>query len=150
MMLRLFPIFVALVILLGAGLAVAAWPRANAASAAGFASTEQLIIAYERVHEGTPASKLAELGFDPVRAHRVSALGLMERFMPKDSFSFDNLDPAVQSCFEGRSDCSAYIYGVAHSSAEAVLLVEGGRVAWKNVTGISISQARRAKRVAQR
>jgi hypothetical protein len=147
-MLKTFCIFVGFVVLLGAGIAVAAWPRANA-SAMGFASTQQLMIAYQRVHEGMPASKLAELGFDPVRARRLSALGLMERFMPKDSFGFDNLDPALQSCFEGRSDCSAYIFPVAQSRAEAVLLVEGGRVTWKNVSGVSLAAARRSAKLAK-
>ncbi len=125
-MIRTLVIFVSFVVLLGAGIGIAAWPRANAA-AQGFACEEQLMAAYARVHEGTPASKLAGLGFDPARARRLSALGLMEHFMPKDSISFDALSPAVQECFEGRDDCSAYIFPVAQSNAEAVLLVEGGR-----------------------
>ena len=97
-----------------------------------------------------PASKLAGLGFDPARARRLSALALMERYMPKDSFAFDAMDPVVQSCFQGHSDCSAYIFPVARSRAEAVLLVEGGRVAWKSVSGVHLADAKRMKRVARR
>ena len=147
-MIRMLSLIAMFVVLTGAGIAIALWPRASAA-AQGFSSESQLMAAYARVHEGTPVSKLAELGFDPVRAQRLSALGLMEHFMPKDSVSFDSLDPAVQDCFGGRGDCSAYIVPVAQSRAEAVLLVEGGKVAWKKMRGVSLSQARRNAKLAR-
>ena len=148
-MLRSFVFSIGLVLVIGATVAIAAWPRADAAGE-GFASDGQLMLAYARVHEGMPASRLAGLGFDPARARRLSALALMERYMPKDSFAFDAMDPAVQSCFQGRSDCSAYVFPVARSQAQAVLLIEGGRVAWKSVSGVHAVDARRVKRVARR
>lgn len=147
-MLRTLVFSIGLVIVIGATVAIAAWPRANAAGE-GFASDGQLMLAYARVHEGMSASRLAGLGFDPARARRLSALALMERFMPKDLFAFDAMDPAVQACFQGGSDCSAYIFPVARSRAQAVLLIEGGRVAWKSVSGVRAVDIRRAKRVAQ-
>ena len=95
----------------------------------GFSSDELLTRAYARVHTGMPASQLGAIGFDTAKAEQVSKLALMERFMPKNSEDFDALDPVVQDCYFGQADCNAYIFTAM--GAQAVLLVEGGRVAWK-------------------
>ena len=89
----------------------------------------------------------------------LSYLGVIERFMPRDSIRFDKLDPAVQSCIEARDRCSAYVFrpGQLHQertgeffldllgferttvdtgwSAEVVFLVQDGRVAYKVMSG---------------
>src|ERR1700760_1446826 len=84
-MLRTLGIFAGFVVMLGAGVAVAAWPHTQVASQPGFGSDETLVNAYARVPEGMPASRLAAAGFDTAKAKRLSALALMEAFMPKDS-----------------------------------------------------------------
>jgi hypothetical protein len=148
-MLRTAAFFILFVITLGAGIAVAAWPHGGTTSADGFASEQQLLMAYARVRDGMPASRLEAAGFDTSRAQRLSALALMERFMPKDSFAFDGLDPAVQGCFEGGDGCAAYIFHVAEGPAQALLLVEGGRVAWKMLSGVDMAAARNKRRMAR-
>ena len=136
-------IFAGFVMLLGAGVAVAAWPRSSDAAVSGFSNDELLTLAYERVHAGMPASQLGAIGFDTAKAQHLSKMALMERFMPKDSFAFDALDPAVQACYVGPGDCNAYIFTAM--GAQAVLLVEGGRVAWKDISGVSVASKRRAR-----
>jgi len=136
-------IFTGFVMLLSAGVAVAAWPHDSPLATSGFDSDEVLTRAYERVRTGMPASQLGTIGFDTAKAQRLSKLALMERFMPKDSMGFDALDPAVQDCYVGAADCNAYIF--AAMGAQAVLLVEGGRVAWKNLSGVSVAGKRKAR-----
>src|ERR1700722_985263 len=103
-MLRTLVIFAGFVMLLGAGVAVAAWPH-GAPVASGFSTDEMLTRAYEHVRTGMPASQLGTIGFDTANTERLSKMALMERFMPKDSFAFDALDPAVQACYVGPADC---------------------------------------------
>lgn len=145
-MFRTLAAFVTMITLFGLGIAIAAWPRAAASES--FASEGQLMLAYGRVHEGMDVARAAALGFNPSRARHLSALGLMERFMPKDSFAFDTLEPVVQGCFQGSPGCDAYVFPVAEGRAQAVLLVSGGKVAWKSITGMKPAPA--AKRVAAR
>ena len=137
-MLRTLAIFLGLIVMLGCGVAVAAWPRAASTQDIQF-SEQQLKSAYVRIRAGvTPVSQLAGLGFDTASARKLSYLGVMEQFMPADSFGFDALDPAVQSCFEARDHCTAYIFTLPHQpAARVVLLIEGGRVAYKAISGVS-------------
>ena len=148
-MLKTVCIFIGLVMVLGAGIAMA-WPRADAA-ASGFNNDEWTLRAYAQVHTGMPFSQLGALGLDTAKAERLSKLALMERFMPKDSTAFDALDPAVRNCYLGPGDCTAYIFDVY--TEQAVLLVQGGRVTWKmmstsmvadNVGAVSPDHAREA------
>ena len=139
-------LFAVLVVLLGAGVAVAAWPHPKPV-ASGFDSDEKLVNAYAHVQTGMPASKLNTVGFDTAKAERLSKLALMERYMPKDSVGFDALDPAVQDCYVGPGDCAAFIFTAV--GAQAVLLVESGRVAWKSIGSIAVA-GKRNRRVALR
>lgn len=119
--------------------------------------------AYEAVAPGlTRESDLGKLGFDAAGSPNVevlSYLGVIERFIPRDSTKFDKLDPAVQSCIEARNACSAYVFkperlheesegnwfldilGFERTtvnygwSAEVVLLIHDGRVAYKVMSG---------------
>jgi hypothetical protein len=128
-----------------------------------FKSYQAVEAAYKEITPGeTPASDLEKIGFDSTRAPNVeilSYLGVIERFMPRDSISFDNLDPAVQSCIEARDRCTAYVFhpGQLHQQrtgsllldlfgferttvstgwqAEVVFLVQDGRVAYKVMSG---------------
>lgn len=119
--------------------------------------------AYRTISPGaTLASDLSHLGFDAARAPNVemlSYLGVIERFMPRDSISFDHLAPAVQACIDARDRCSAYVFRPARLhqerrgnvlldmlgfqrvtvnsgwSCEVILLVQDGRVAYKVMSG---------------
>jgi hypothetical protein len=136
---RTLIIFAGFVMLLGAGVA---------AAASGFSNDELLTRAYARVRTGMPVSQLGAIGFDTAKAQRLSKLALMERYMPKDSFAFDDLDPVVQDCYAGPGDCNAYIFTAM--GAQAVLLVEGGRVAWKDLSGVSVASKRKARMASSR
>lgn len=128
-----------------------------------FQSYKAVETAYREITPGeTPASDLVKIGFDSARSPNVevlSYLGVIERFMPRDSISFDNLDPAVQSCIEARDRCTAFVFhpGQLHQErtgsllldlfgferttvstgwqAEVVFLVQDGRVAYKVMSG---------------
>jgi hypothetical protein len=119
--------------------------------------------AYRGIIPGhTKASELTGLGFDAADQPNVevlSYLGVIERFMPRDSISFDHLAHPVQSCIEAQDRCSAYVFRPAQLeqertgniildllgfertthdhgwSAEVVLLVQDGRVAYKVMSG---------------
>ncbi len=128
-----------------------------------FQSYRAVQAAYRQITPGaTPASDLSHLGFDATRSPNVevlSYLGVIERFMPRDSIHFDHLAPAVQSCIDARDRCTAYVFRPARLhqerrgsffldvlgfqrqvvnygwSAEVVLLVQDGRVAYKVMSG---------------
>ncbi len=125
----------------------------------GFSSYKQVRRAYADIVPGqTLASDLSHLGFDATRSPNVqvlSYLGVIERFMPRNSISFDKLAPPVQSCIDARDRCTAYVFkpeklhrerrgnflldalGFQRAtvntgwSAEVILLVQDGRVAYK-------------------
>jgi hypothetical protein len=129
----------------------------------GFASYKQVRHAYVAIVPGrTLASDLSHLGFDASRSPNVdvlSYLGVIERFMPRNSISFDKLAPPVQSCIEARDRCTAYVFKPERLhrerrgnlfldilgfqrvtvntgwQAEVILLVQDGRVAYKVMSG---------------
>jgi hypothetical protein len=137
-MLRTFAIFMGLVVMLGCGVAIAAWPQAQSVQKEQI-SEQQLRAGYARIRAGvTPVSQLAKLGFDTNAAAKLSYLGVMEQFMPRDSFGFDALDPSVQACFEARDQCTAYIFTQPRQpDAKVMLLIHGGRVAYKTISGFA-------------
>ncbi len=128
-----------------------------------FNSYGEVESAYNSVVPGqTMVSDLGHMGFDSATTANIevlSYLGVIERFMPRDSIRFDKLDPAVQGCIEARDRCSAFVFRpqrleqerqgnivldllgferttVNHGwSAEVTLLVENGRVAYKVMSG---------------
>lgn len=70
--------------------------------------------AYDRIQPGrTSTADLAGLGFDVDAASNVevlSYLGLIERFMPRESIHMDDLDPSVRQCLQSRVECTAFIF----------------------------------------
>ena len=117
--------------------------------------------AYEQVLPGeTAAPELTKLGFDTGKGgvKRLTYLGLMEYFAPRDSNGFDQLDPAAQRCLNSPEGCSAYVFRLARAigsehrasfgfvnAAEAsnlrnvvevVFLIHDGRVAYKAMSGV--------------
>ena len=129
----------------------------------GFKSYSDVRQAYGAITPGeTRASDLSRLGFDAARSPNVevlSYLGVIERFMPRDSIHFDNLAPPVQSCIDARDRCTAYVFKPERLhqqrqgsivldllgfqrmtvntgwTAEVILLVQDGRVAYKVMSG---------------
>jgi hypothetical protein len=128
-----------------------------------FRSYKQVSLAYDHIMPGfTRISDLDDIGFDSTSSPNVevlSYLGIIERFMPRDSVKFDNLDPAVRSCIDARDHCTALVFrperlhqertgnvlldllGFERTtvnygwSAEVVLLIQDGRVAYKVMSG---------------
>ncbi|MGD0189694.1 MAG: hypothetical protein ABSD74_03015 [Rhizomicrobium sp.] len=138
-------------------------PRKADVKNTNFRSYAAVEAAYQTISPGaTRTSDLGQIGFDAAESPNVevlSYLGVIERFMPRDSIKFDQLDPAVQNCIEARDRCSAYIFkperiheertgnwfldvlgfereSVSYGwSAEVMLLVQDGRVVYKVMDG---------------
>jgi hypothetical protein len=147
---------VLLLFLLAANLLRHVSPDANAADV----PLTALKAAYARVVPGeTAAPELSRLGFDTGRAgvKRLSYLGLMEKFVPRDSADFDRLAPAAQKCLATPEGCSAYLFRLAraHGSeaqaafgfvnaaeaaapgvVEVLFLIHDGRVVHKAMSGV--------------
>jgi hypothetical protein len=128
-----------------------------------FRSYNEVETAYHSIVPGeTREAELAKLGFNAAvqpNAEVISYLGVIERFMPRDSVRFDRLAKPVQACIESQEHCSAYVFRpsrleqqrtgsifldlmgferttVDHGwAAEVVLLMQDGRVAYKVMSG---------------
>jgi len=138
-------------------------PHESKASSASFQTYEQVQAAYTDVQPGgTRLTELPKLGFDTATTPNVeilSYLGVIERFMPRNTMSYDRLAPQVQACIEAQDRCSAFVFHPQHVesrrtgsffldilgferttvdtgwSAEVVLLMQDGRVAYKLMSG---------------
>lgn len=152
-----------LLTLVGCGSLGGLLPYQTEVQNSGFESYTAVQDAYRNIQPGTTlSSDLSRLGFDAARSPNVqvlSYLGVIERFMPRDSIRFDNLAPAVQNCIDSRDRCTAYVFHPVHLhhertgnpiwdvlgfhrvtvntgwSAEVILLVQDGRVAYKVMSG---------------
>jgi hypothetical protein len=138
-------------------------PHQTEHSNTAFNSYTEVETAYRGIVPGTTRdSDLDRLGFDAAAQPNVevlSYLGVIERFMPRDSITFDHLAPPVQACIEAQERCSAYVFRPSQLdrqrtgsifldllgferttvdkgwSAEVVLLMQDGRVAYKVLSG---------------
>lgn len=154
--------FVCLLGLGAAGCGSGVLPAQNQRAATDFVSYDQVVNAYEQIVPGrTSTQDLARIGFD-ARTGNVdvlSYLGIQERFMPRDSFKFDQLNPAVKACILSETGCTGFAFHPAHSatrrignaaldilgfqrvtrsehwSAEIVLLMQNGIVTYKVFSG---------------
>ena len=123
---------------------------------------DALQMAFHQVVPGeTAAPDLAKMGFDTGHGgvRRLTYLGLMEYFAPRDSKGFDQLDPKAQKCLGNPEGCSAYIFRLARTQGsesqaafgfinaaqaaanprgvvEVVFLVHDGRVAYTAMSGV--------------
>jgi len=137
--------------------------RSDLARDQTFENYRDVVAAYSNITPGhTRASELTRLGFDVAAqpgAETLSYLGVIERFMPRESAGFDRLAVPVQTCIAARQRCSAYVFrpsqlkqertgsllfdllGFDHSTidrgwtTEVVLLIQDGRVAYKAMSG---------------
>jgi hypothetical protein len=148
-------------------------PHQVDSSTGGLRTAKELTAAYARVRAGaTPASQLARLGFDTSapNVQVLSYLGVLERFMPRDSTRFDCLDQALKTCIQAEDRCTALVFTPgdqqrAHSGgmfaafgfgaasaaahmAEVTLLVQDGRVAYKMIHGAEPQPVRTARETA--
>ena len=133
-------------------LAVAAaviWSRGSLLDDGRVVSLDLMKGAYDKVQPGkTSEPELAALGFDQARykARSLSGLGVQEYFMPHTSADFDQLDPAVQACFDASDRCTALVFPLApphggfmaanaapREPSRVVFLIKSGRVAYKAV-----------------
>ena len=143
-----------------AALAVANLWHQSAPAAAEDVPLDALQAAFNQVVPGeTAAPDLAKIGFDTGHGgvRRLTYLGLMEYFAPRDSEGFDQLDAGAQKCLSKPKGCSAYIFRLARATGatpsfgfisaaqaaahprgvvEVVFLVHDGRVAWKAMSGV--------------
>src|SRR3974390_313901 len=138
-------------------------PRESDVRNTSFKSYKEVEVAYQQIAPGvTRTTDLTEMGFDSSDSPNVellSYLGVIERFIPRDSIRFDNLDPVVQQCITARDRCTGYVFhperlhkerlgnwfldvlGFQRTvvnygwSAEIVLLVMDGRVSYKVMSG---------------
>src|SRR5512140_3646968 len=89
-------------------------PHETKVSSNSFQTYEQVQAAYTDVVPGaTRLTDLPKLGFDTTTTPNVeilSYLGVIERFMPRNTVSFDRLAPPVQSCIESQDRCSAFVF----------------------------------------
>jgi hypothetical protein len=155
-------IIVATMALAGCG-ALGLLPSKTDVKNTSFKSYNAVEAAYQQIQPGeTLTADLVPMGFDSDDSPNVevlSYLGVIERFIPRDSIRFDSLDPVVQKCIEAREACTGYVFhperlhqdrlgnwfldvlGFERTtvnygwSAEVVLLVMDGRVAYKVMSG---------------
>ena len=79
-----------------------------------FKSYQDVEAAYAQITPGhTKPNDLLLIGFDASDSPNMevlSYLGVIERFIPRNSIRFDNLDPIVQQCIEARDRCTGYVF----------------------------------------
>jgi hypothetical protein len=138
-------------------------PREGKASTETFKTYEQVHSAYTAVTPGvTRLADLRKIGFDAGAyedAEILSYLGVVEHFVPLDTEAYDRLAPQVRACIETQERCTAYVFHPTHIetrragnavldflgfehrtvrtgwSADVVLLMQDGRVAYKVMNG---------------
>ena len=147
---RLLPLLLAAsLVVMAACIAGALWSEYSLAPRPHFTSVDAARRAFARVAvDSSTQADLARLGFDGAHAgaRSLAGLGVQEYFMPKTSRQFDEMDPAIRSCFEGQDRCTALIVplGVpgsdglmaAHAAAPSgrmIFLLRSGRVAYKQL-----------------
>jgi len=147
---RLLPLLLAAsLVVLVACIAGVLWSTVSVEPNARFASLQDARQAYAQVVvDMSTKADLARLGFDGghAGARALSGLGVQEYFMPRTTQAFDQLDPAIRSCFEGEDRCTALVvplragdsggFFAAHAAepaAHIVFLLRSGRVAYKEM-----------------
>lgn len=89
-------------------------PSQQQAAGGLFDTYEQMQAAYDRIEPGaTTDAALCDYGFDMARfsnAEVLSYLGVIERFVPRDSIRYDSLAKPVRDCIEVQTRCQAYVF----------------------------------------
>lgn len=96
-----------------AGCASDILPSSSRATAGPFQSYEIAETAYKIIQPGvTTTGKLREFGIDPKTTPNLRVINyveVMRVFMPTDSVSVKDLDPAVQGCIGSGNACTGYV-----------------------------------------
>ena len=104
--------------LIAAGLSLAACasdvlPSTDREASGPFPTYEIAETAYRIIEPGrTDTAKLREFGIDPMTTPNlrvVNYVEVMKLFMPTDTVSLRDLDPAVQGCIGARTACVGYV-----------------------------------------
>ncbi len=97
-------------------------PTSQATAKSKWHSFREAEAAFERIVPGTTsASELAPLGFDPVtnaNVRMLTYLDVIQRFMPNQSITKDDLDPSVRAFIESREQGQAWEVEVNHTKAK--------------------------------
>lgn len=89
-----------------------ALPRTEDNTRSRWDTFEQAMIDYDKIIAyQTTTTELKELGYDPYTQANIrilSYLDIIQRFMPNQSITLDDLDPALSFCIRSRDHCLAY------------------------------------------
>lgn len=89
-----------------------ALPRVEKKQSSIWESFDEAKAAYDLILPGrTTRDELQRIGFNPYTSPNIrilNYLNIVNRFMPNDSITVDDLDPAVLRCIESRQSCQAY------------------------------------------
>ena len=89
-----------------------------------FDNYDDALLAFEEVSvQETTLAQLFNSGYDVTtfpNVRSLSYLDLIARFLPHDSITFDDLDPALRACFEARLSCRGYQLTPSHVEQERV------------------------------
>jgi hypothetical protein len=99
-------------------------PHETENAAQDFFSYDDVQFYYSRVVPHiTPESELPRFGFhieSSPNVQIVNYLGVMNRFMPNDTISINDVDPSVRQCIEKRADCTGYVFRLEHREEQRV------------------------------
>jgi hypothetical protein len=138
-------------------------PSTQATARSKWRSFDEAKVAFDRILPGTTSTnELAELGFDPTTNANVrilTYLDVIQRFIPNQSITMNDLDPSVRTFIEHREEGQAWevevnttksrrygnalldVTGFVKKSHEtgwqfkALLLIHEGRVVYKLASG---------------
>lgn len=87
-------------------------PKSESKVKSPWKSFAQAMASYEKiVLQETTKADLRKLGFDPYSSPNVrilSYLEILQKFIPNNAVSAEDLPPSVRKCLEGRETCLAY------------------------------------------
>jgi len=89
-----------------------ALPRTEDITRSRWNSFDEAMADYEKIAPYvTTVEELKELGYDPYTQPNIrilSYLDIIQRFMPNQSITLDDLDPGLSFCIQSRNLCQAY------------------------------------------
>lgn len=97
-------------------------PSTSRQTAGPFPTYEIAETAYKIIQPGiTTTAKLREFGIDPATTPNLRVINyveVMKVFMPTDTVTLADLDPAVQGCIGVKNDCTGYLLTPGGSATE--------------------------------
>ena len=97
-------------------------PHESNVDATQFQSHDQLMTAYGSIVPGkTRLADLSGLGFGPLTTPNTEVLSytqIVDRFMPSEAMTFQQVPPPVRACIEAAARCTAYLYRLSHTAKQ--------------------------------